>query len=115
MNMQKFMKLMGAGSEIDFSFISKESMKNQFCTDLYTKVGVHIQVPGTIIHVFYALKMGEKYRQRYGHYLTEPVWDKETIIYADLDMSLAATCKMEHDAVGHYARPDILELKVYEK
>lgn len=30
-------------------------------------------------------------------------------------MSLAATCKMEHDAVGHYARPDVLELKVYEK
>ncbi len=115
MNMQKFMKLMGAGSEIDFSFISKESMKNQFCTDLYTKVGEHIQVLGTIIHVFYALKMGEKYRQRYGHYLTEPVWDREAIIYADLDMSLAATCKMEHDAVGHYARPDVLELKVYEK
>lgn len=70
--MQKFMKLMGAGSEIDFSFISKESMKNQFCTDLYTKVGEHIRVPGTTIHVFYALKMGEKYRQRYLKYFADP-------------------------------------------
>ena len=51
----------------------------------------------------------------YGHYLTEPVWDKETVIYAELDMSLTASCKMEHDAVGHYARPDVLELIVNEK
>lgn len=51
----------------------------------------------------------------YGHYLTEPVWDKEAIIYAELDMSLPAACKMEHDVVGHYARPDILELKINDR
>ena len=51
----------------------------------------------------------------YGHYLTQPVWDEETIIYAELDMELTAACKMEHDAVGHYARPDVLELTVHEK
>ena len=50
-----------------------------------------------------------------GHYLTEPVWDKETIIYAELDMRLPAACKMEHDVVGHYVRPDILELKINDK
>lgn len=49
------------------------------------------------------------------HYLTKPVWDKETIIYAELDMNLPAACKMEHDAIGHYARPNVLELKVNEK
>ena len=69
---QKFMKMMGAGSEMDFSFISKESMRNQFCTDLYTKVGEQIQVPGTTIHVFYALKMGEKYRKRDLKYFADP-------------------------------------------
>ena len=41
--------------------------------------------------------------------------DKETIIYAELDMNLPAACKMELDAIGHYARPDVLELKVNEK
>ena len=41
--------------------------------------------------------------------------DKETIIYAELDMNLPAAGKMEHDAIGHYARPDVLELKVNEK
>lgn len=51
----------------------------------------------------------------YGHYLTEPIWDEETIIYADLDMTLPAACKMEHDAVGHYARPDVLNLIVEDK
>ncbi len=35
--------------------------------------------------------------------------DKETIIYAELDMNLPAACKMEHDTIGHYARPDVLE------
>lgn len=50
----------------------------------------------------------------YGHYVTEPVWDEETVIYADLDMELPAACKMEHDAVGHYARPDVLKLIVEE-
>ena len=50
----------------------------------------------------------------YGHYLTEPVWDEETIIYAELDMGLVSACKMEHDAIGHYARPDVLELIVRE-
>ncbi len=51
----------------------------------------------------------------YGHYLTKPVWDEETIIYAELDMNLPAARKMEHDAIGHYARPEVLELKVNEK
>ena len=50
----------------------------------------------------------------FGHFVTEPVWDEEAIIYADLDMTLPAAAKMEHDAVGHYARPDVLELIVHE-
>ena len=38
-------------------------------------------------------------------------WQCMTI---QLDMNLPAACKMEHDAIGHYARPDVLELKVNE-
>ena len=50
----------------------------------------------------------------FGHELTEALWDEEGVIYAELDMQLAASCKMEHDAVGHYSRPDVLELLVKE-
>ena len=50
-----------------------------------------------------------------GHYVTEPVWDEEAVIYAELDMTLPAACKMEHDVVGHYARPDVLELIVKDE
>lgn len=51
----------------------------------------------------------------YGHYVTQPVWDKETIIFAELNMDLPASCKMEHDAVGHYSRNDVLELVVHDQ
>jgi len=50
----------------------------------------------------------------YGHYVTEPVWDREAIIYADLDMQKVPASRMEFDACGHYARPDVLDLRVHE-
>lgn len=45
----------------------------------------------------------------YGHYLTEPVWDKEEIIYAELDMAKVIESRMEFDQCGHYNRPDIFD------
>lgn len=50
----------------------------------------------------------------YGHYVTEPVWNKEEVIYADLDMEKVFMSRMEFDGVGHYSRPDVLELIVHE-
>ncbi len=50
----------------------------------------------------------------YGHYLTQPVWDREEIIFAELDMDMVPASRMEFDACGHYARPDVLELRVHE-
>ena len=70
--MKRFMEIMKGDGSLDMSFISKASMKNQFCTDLYTKVGEHINVPGTVIHVFYAKKMGEKYLDRYKLHFADP-------------------------------------------
>lgn len=51
----------------------------------------------------------------FGHYVTEPVWDKEEIIYADLDMQLVPASRMECDACGHYSRPDVLKLNVLDE
>ena len=35
--------------------------------------------------------------------------------FINTDMNLPAACKMEHDEIGHYARQEVLELKVNEK
>lgn len=51
----------------------------------------------------------------YGHYETEPVWDREEIICADLDMNKVVMSKMELDVCGHYARPDVLQLTVKDE
>ncbi|WP_053377069.1 carbon-nitrogen hydrolase family protein [Paenibacillus sp. FJAT-27812] len=49
-----------------------------------------------------------------GEYVTEPVYGKETILYADLDMSLVTKSRFDFDVVGHYNRPDVFQLHVNE-
>ena len=51
----------------------------------------------------------------YGHEIAGPVWDAEDILYAELDMDVVAASRMEFDACGHYARPDVLQLYVEDK
>lgn len=48
----------------------------------------------------------------FGNYLAGPLWDKEGILYADLDMGKVPLSRMDFDPIGHYARPDVFELKV---
>ena len=50
----------------------------------------------------------------YGHYVEGPVWDREEMILTDLNMEQVARSRMEFDPCGHYARPDVLTLKVIE-
>ena len=50
----------------------------------------------------------------YGHYVVQPVWDSEDILYADLDMQRVPASRMELDVCGHYARPDVLHLTVQD-
>lgn len=50
----------------------------------------------------------------FGHEASETVWDKEAVIYATLEMQKVPASKMEHDACGHYARNDVLHLRVNE-
>jgi len=53
-------------------FVKKQSIRNQFYSDLITPVGEGIDVEGTTIHVFYAKKMGEKYEKRYYKHFANP-------------------------------------------
>ena len=45
-----------------------------------------------------------------GVYLQEPVFDRETILYAELDVDDRRHTKAYFDALGHYARWDVLRL-----
>ena len=51
----------------------------------------------------------------YGHAVTETVWDREAVLYADLDMQKVPASRMEFDVCGHYSRPDVLQLKAEDK
>ena len=51
----------------------------------------------------------------FGHEASETVWDKEAIIYAEVNMQDVPASRMEHDVCGHYARPDVLDLAVLDE
>jgi aliphatic nitrilase len=50
-----------------------------------------------------------------GEYLRGPVYDKEEIVYADLDLEATIRVKHMRDVVGHYARPDVTQLLLHEQ
>jgi nitrilase len=47
-----------------------------------------------------------------GSYLAGPLYDEEGILYADLEPSTLLAERQRFDPVGHYSRPDVLELSV---
>jgi nitrilase len=47
-----------------------------------------------------------------GSYLAGPVYDEETILYAELDPTRLLAERQRFDPVGHYNRPDVLQLNV---
>ena len=68
----KFMEMFGIGTG-GLPFMKKESVYNQFYTDLITPLEKQISVEGTTIHCFYAKKMGEMYLERYKEHFKNPV------------------------------------------
>jgi nitrilase len=50
-----------------------------------------------------------------GEYIVEPVFGREEILLADLDLRLIAYSRFDFDVVGHYARPDVFQLLVNEE
>jgi len=47
-----------------------------------------------------------------GEYVVEPVFDREEILIADLDLTLIQQSRFDFDVVGHYGRPDVFKLIV---
>ena len=68
----KFMAMFGIGNG-GLPFMKRESIYNQFYSDLITPLEESIAVPGTTVHCFYAEKMGEEYLRRYQKYFADPM------------------------------------------
>ncbi len=51
----------------------------------------------------------------FGHDASETLWDREGIVYAELDMDQVPASRMEHDVIGHYARRDVLKFEFEDK
>lgn len=75
-----FMAMLGGARP----YLTKQSCKNQFYSDLITPLPDQIDVPGTEIHIFYALKMGEKYRARYEQHFAHPVIHEQDLQHEEL-------------------------------
>ena len=45
-----------------------------------------------------------------GSYIAGPAYEKETILYGEIDLSRVAMAKREVDVAGHYSRPDVVRL-----
>lgn len=69
--LEQMLSLFGAGSR-DMAFVKRESIQNQFYSDLVTPLADGISVPGTQVHIFYAVKMGEEYEARYRQHFDAP-------------------------------------------
>ena len=50
-----------------------------------------------------------------GEVIAGPLYDKEGILYANLDLAEVVRSRYDFDVVGHYSRPDILQLFVDER
>lgn len=68
----KFMAMFGIGNG-GLPFIKRESVHNQFYSDLITPLEEGIWVPGTTVHCFYAARMGDRYPARYQKHFKDPV------------------------------------------
>lgn len=64
-------------------YVSLQSCKNQFCSDMITPLPDHWDGP-TAIHIFYALKMGEKYRARYAQHYAHPIIHEQDMQHEEL-------------------------------
>lgn len=54
------------------SFVTKRSIRSQFYSDLVTPLADGISTPGTAVHIFYAVKMGPQYLERYERHFKAP-------------------------------------------
>lgn len=48
-------------------------------------------------------------------YLAEPVFDEECLVVSEIDLSMIQMIKLHLDNAGHYARPDVFQLRWHDR
>ena len=81
---RKFMDMMKGPKGEGMPFVSRESVANQFGSDMMTPLPDKIDPAQGEIHIFYALKMGEKYRDRYLKHFAHPVIHEHDLRHEEL-------------------------------
>ncbi|MCD7729920.1 MAG: alpha/beta hydrolase [Oscillospiraceae bacterium] len=69
--LDKMLTMFGIGTS-QMAFVKQESIYNQFYSDLVTPLDDGISAESTVIHCFYAEKMGEEYLLRYKRHFENP-------------------------------------------
>ena len=83
--LQKALRAVGIGTGThSMSFVSEQSIFNQFYSDLITPLPDNICIDGTKVHIFYALKMGEKYARRYARHFRNADIRKQSFEHEEL-------------------------------
>jgi len=66
-------------------------------------------IPGDIL-----IRGGSVIVNPLGQVLAGPIYGEETVLTADIDLGEIAEAKYDLDVAGHYARPDVFDLRVNE-
>lgn len=81
---RKFMGMMKGPYGNGMPFVSRESVANQFGSDMITPLPDNIVPKHGDIHIFYALKMGGKYRARYLRHFAHPIIHEHDLRHEEL-------------------------------
>jgi nitrilase len=95
-------------SNLCFSF-------DDYSKELETVVPVEDVPEGIINEKGFLTNGGSAIIDPFGNYIIKPVFDKEELLVADLDMDMIIEAKIDFDVVGHYSRPDLFSLSVNQK
>ncbi len=91
-----------------FVFTACQHLRRANCPDNYA--AVQGNDPETVI-----MRGGSAIIGPLGQVLAGPVYHEDAILTASIDLTEIARSKYDFDVVGHYARPDVFQLRVNEK
>lgn len=75
-------------------------------------LGCNQFVPAEVVGASAACRGGSAIYGPLGQVLAGPVYEREELLFADLDPADLRRARFDFDATGHYARPDVFELRV---